>query len=210
MESNYSEFPNASAGPLMSALHQAGAANGNSLPMFQNVMSFESFASAIHSALGQNCTPTPHQILSLARYYSFGKERSGPANLETLIAKAQAQLNRANFENFEALSNQCVYTDRNRSGFITRDEIRTACRSLRVPIQSDVLGVLLAALPENEKGLVDYCHFISLINWRQCPVPEAVAADGGEKFSGGRKQTDISRINTEKMLADLFGNGNAY
>ena len=73
-------------------------------------VAFESFRQALHRIMPG--VLNDHEIISIAR--CFQDQKDDDLNVDTLIAVAQEQLRKNNFENFTRVHEQCVHYDKER------------------------------------------------------------------------------------------------
>lgn len=144
-----------------------------------------------------------HEIITLARYYQDKKE--DPVDVETLVAVAQDQLRKGDFENFSRIEDQCVHSDQTRCGLLGGDAVRGVMSSLRVPIQDDLLRALVAKLGADEFGRVDYMELVRRLNWQQNPVaaPSQGTSQLEEDWQGNKTAMQIQHVDVKAMLQDL-------
>lgn len=167
-------------------------------------VSFDEFRRVLHGVLPG--VLTEHEIITLARFYQDRKDDALDVN--TLIAVAQEQLRKNNFENFSRVQEQCIHYDKERNSYLDLDSIRKVCQALRVGIQDDLLRALLSRMPTNEAGLINYGDFIQQINWRDHPVaavPQGTCAEGPDSWQVRDASQVIERVNVAALVEALSG-----
>nr|CAB3241289.1 EF-hand domain-containing family member B-like [Phallusia mammillata] len=97
-------------------------------------------------------------------------------------------LKKANYHNFDSLSQAFAHYDKNKDGFIDGQELRDVCFQLNVPIEDEMLTLLMSyccssSSQENndEKStLIDYLKFANFLNWKD-KLPITVDDKDGSK-----------------------------
>ncbi|NXP54510.1 EFHC2 protein, partial [Heliornis fulica] len=109
-----------------------------------------------------------HEIITIGRYYRVRDEYE--MDLHSLLAVAQEQLKKKNFDNFEQLSAVLIYNDREKCGVLPHQICRTVCKSFKLPLADDNLQVLLTMFEDDHKQ-VEYKKFVDGLNWRDNQIP---------------------------------------
>lgn len=206
MEDSTNEFPVANLKLIMDKLYQnvqtrkdefnRPEASGDCMP-------FDTFCQILQSMAGGALKA--HEVMTVARYFQDRKDDG--VDMETLIAVAQEQLRKANFENFSKVADHCIHYDKDRSGLLDMEAVRSICQALKVPIPDDMIKNMLSKLPTNEKQEVSYQDFVQCLNWRDHPVAPlpAQTARMDDNWTGNKTGTTIQHINFNALLGDLFG-----
>jgi len=145
-----------------------------------------------------------HEIRTLARHYQDQQE--GGVSLDTLVAVAQEQLRKNNFDAFEQIEEHCQHYDKGRTGNLEEDLVRTVFSALHVPLADDLLRALVAKVPRDDKGLLPYKYLLCLINWRDSPVPALPPSQVpslNDGWQGNQASNQLQRVNMGQFLADL-------
>nr|KAG5693048.1 hypothetical protein BaRGS_028808 [Batillaria attramentaria] len=149
---------------------------------------------------------TDQEIMTLARYFSAQSQEAGLDSTK-LMAIAQEQLRKRNYESFNNLLDSLVHQDKSKSGYIAPDVLRNVFLSHHVPLPDDILRAVLALAPTNDKGEVAYADFLNRINWRDYPVPpmqyQPVHPD--EDWQGTRSKNEVTSVNYAALLEAVFG-----
>ncbi|XP_039252366.2 EF-hand domain-containing family member B-like [Styela clava] len=74
-------------------------------------------------------------------------------------------LKKANYHNFDNLSAAFKHYDTNNDGFIDNEELRNVCWQLNVPIEDEMLFLLMSYCG-GEEGKIDYLKFANFLNWK--------------------------------------------
>ncbi|XP_016429443.1 EF-hand domain-containing family member C2-like isoform X2 [Sinocyclocheilus rhinocerous] len=109
-----------------------------------------------------------HEIITLGRNYSSREQPE--VDLGLVLAVAQDQLKKNNFENFTDMIRAFAHEDRDRSGHLSSKEAQIILKALRLPLSDDLLRALLEKF-QDESEKIDYHAFLSGINWRENPAP---------------------------------------
>lgn len=211
MERNASEFPKANMNAILGKLSSQAQGKQEEVSSFftrndpngAGIVNFEQFSSLLQQLCGNALTT--HEIMTIARYYSNSKEEA-QVDVQTLVAVAQEQLRKHNFENFTKLAEGCMHHDKERCGFLDLDAVRTVCHALRVPVPDDLLRALITKMPLNEKNQLNYNEFIQCLNWRDYPAAPVSAPTirFDENWQGAEKDS-IQQVNYKLLLQDMFG-----
>ncbi|XP_025079463.1 EF-hand domain-containing family member C2-like isoform X2 [Pomacea canaliculata] len=142
-------------------------------------------------------TLAEHQVRILAR--KFAERSQAVLDKQQVMAIVQEELRKSNYDNFDSIFVSLQYQDKNKSGFVSPETVRSVFLANHVPIPKDLLGVFFEAAPSNEKGEISYAELMNQINWRDFPIPmvqqHTVQAD--EWWH----QTKIGPINYLALLA---------
>ncbi|CAK8674005.1 unnamed protein product [Clavelina lepadiformis] len=88
-------------------------------------------------------------------------------------------LKKANYHNFNDLSQAFAHYDKNKDGYIDGQELRDVCYQLNVPIEDEMLSLLMSYCSSSEEKdtagnglLIDYLKFANFLNWKdKMPLP---------------------------------------
>ncbi|ESP05007.1 hypothetical protein LOTGIDRAFT_211798 [Lottia gigantea] len=211
MEEHSSEFPLAN---INQAIQKIKSKIGSSMedvrsffarndPHGAGAINYEQF----HSLLKQiDSNLSEQEIMTIARYYSNrqGDNSIDPAKMMAII---QEQLRKNNFEDFAKLQDGLQYEDKEKSGLLNAEVIRTVFSSHHVPLPDDLVRAVLLVAPGDGSGNVSYAEFISLINWKDNPAPPVqYTATQDENWAGTQTKNQIHSISYEALLKDIFGN----
>jgi len=201
MERHNNEFPHSNISLILSKLNQAISQSGGSIQGGEAVP-YDQFRSMI-AGLAQGAL-SEHEIITLARYYQDRKNDDTTG--QEMIAMAQEQIRKANFDDFNGILQQCIKYDKERAGYLDVDGIKSACNTLRVPIQDDLLRTLLSMMPKTD-GCINYAEFINILNWRERPVAPLAHknAANDENWQGNAPGTQIQCVNAAALAQELRG-----
>eukprot|EP00118_Oscarella_pearsei_P004229 m.17710 g.17710 ORF g.17710 m.17710 type:complete len:550 (+) comp27541_c0_seq1:45-1694(+) len=112
-----------------------------------------------------------------------GKDRERGA-----LAAVRHHLKQANFTGFVNLESAFQHYDSDGSGKIDSDELREVCFQFNLPIDDDILRLLMEWCDADGDGQIDYEEFVNFLNWHQ-PLPrsEKSTADASKRLT---KQID--------------------
>jgi len=113
-----------------------------------------------------------------------------------------------NYEGFAKLVEDCMQNDKNKTGFLSADVVRTVLHAHHVPLPNDILRAAIAICPANENGEIQYEQLINSMNWRDAPVQAMQYKEISDdpNWSGTRQdKTCVSNINYIAMLDEFFG-----
>ena len=92
-----------------------------------------------------------------------------------LVAQLREALRKQNSDKFERLTDTFLYHDRDRTGFLDRDNFQAVCYEYNVPAPLEVVDALIASLDPSGLGRIDYNTFVKLFDWRSIPSDGACA-----------------------------------
>ncbi|KFU84097.1 EF-hand domain-containing family member C2, partial [Chaetura pelagica] len=212
MEKNANEFPMAHIGVVLKKLkdiaeprsreiRQAFAATDSE---HTKVLNYELFRNLIVSIT--DGAFSEHEIITLGRYYGVRDEYE--LDCHFLLAVAQEQLKKNNFENFEQLSAVFMYNDREKCGVLPRETCRTICKSFKLPLTDDDLQGLLTMF-EDDRKQVEYNKLVDGLNWRKNQIPAfqtiKLPLKNEEQRSRHPPSLPVKGIKYLPLLDDLFG-----
>ncbi|WAR28655.1 EFHC2-like protein [Mya arenaria] len=123
-----------------------------------------------------------------------------------LVAIAQEQLRKRNYEGFAKLIESFQQADKEKSGCLDAEVIRNVFQAHHVPLPDDICRAIMC-LAVVENGKVMYQGLVDQLNWRDCPVApmqyQPITSD--ESWSGNKPGTVVSRIQYQPLLDDIFG-----
>uniref|UniRef100_A0A8C3LH16 EF-hand domain-containing family member C2 n=1 Tax=Chrysolophus pictus TaxID=9089 RepID=A0A8C3LH16_CHRPC len=147
-----------------------------------------------------------HEIMTLGRHYREKEEYE--MDHYFLLAKAQEQLKKNSFENFEQLSIVLVYNDREKCGVLPYETCRTICKSFKLPLSDDLLQTILTMFEDDHKQ-VEYKKFVDAVNWRENQIPAfqtiKLPPKDEDDWNGQPPFLPVKRIKYLPLLDDLFG-----
>ncbi|XP_021262985.1 EF-hand domain-containing family member C2 isoform X3 [Numida meleagris] len=147
-----------------------------------------------------------HEIMTLGRHYREKEEYEMDHHF--LLAKAQEQLKKNSFENFEQLSAVLVYNDREKCELLPYETCRTICKSFKLPLSDDLLQTILTMFEDGHKK-VEYKKFVDAVNWREKQIPAfqtiKLPPKNEDDWNGQPPFLPVKRITYLPLLDDLFG-----
>ncbi|XP_042723505.1 EF-hand domain-containing family member C2 [Lagopus leucura] len=147
-----------------------------------------------------------HEIMTLGRHYREKEEYE--MDHYFLLAKAQEQLKKNTFENFEQLSVVLAYNDHEKCGMLPSESCRTVCKSFKLPLSDDLLQTILTMFEDDHKQ-VEYKKFVDAVNWRENQIPAfqtiKLPPQNEDDWNGQPPFLPVKRIKYLLLLDDLFG-----
>lgn len=210
MENNAVEFPKANVDAIVARIRNSVGNKADEVRSFF-MRNDPSGAGAIQydqlGALIRQVEPsiTDHEIMTLARMYA---ERTAEDGVDTrkLLAIAQEQLRKRNYEGFAKLIESFQQADKDKSGCLDGDIIRNVFQAHHVPLPDDILRAVMS-LVTTESGGVAYNELVQQLNWRDCPIApmqyQPVSSD--DSWAGNKPGTTVNRIVYQPLLDDIFG-----
>ncbi|XP_074714588.1 EF-hand domain-containing family member C2 isoform X1 [Strix uralensis] len=212
MEKHANEFSVADIGVILKKLKDITELRSQEIrqvfaatdPEHTKVIEYEPFRDLIVSIT--DGVFSEHEIRTLGRYYSVREEYE--MDLHFLLAVAQEQLKKNNFENFEQLSAVLIYNDREKCGVLPHETCRTICKSFKLPLAGDDLRALLTMF-EDDRKQVEYKKLVDGLNWRKNQIPAFQTIKDPLKteddWRGQPPSFAVKRIKYLPLLDDLFG-----
>uniref|UniRef100_A0A3P8ULF5 EF-hand domain-containing family member C2 n=1 Tax=Cynoglossus semilaevis TaxID=244447 RepID=A0A3P8ULF5_CYNSE len=210
MERHAEEFPRSNLGNILSKIKSVPEEKQSEIKKFlalndpdnTGVIPYYTLRSLLR---GLDCDLSEHELLVLGR--SFTESRCPEEDVGTMLATAQELLRKKLFEHFHEIKRALVHRDRSRSGRLSMSEMRTLCKSCRLPLPDSLLSALLHKFAES--GEVDYQAFIAGINWLENPAPP-VTPELIAKFELNMRldagDAAVKNINYSSLLGDVFSN----
>jgi len=80
-------------------------------------------------------------------------------------------------------------------------------RSVKVPVQNDMLRTFINALAERTGGKIDYNLLMSMVNWRANPVDQQSQETNwsDEGWFGNQPTSLVQKVNALALIQDLLG-----
>lgn len=128
----------------------------------------EAFQSIVEKVLGS--VLNKQNIHSLMRAFSNADVGEGEAALELLVQQLQSVLAKKNYDNFVNLNKAFLYYDKDRKGVLSKDQIKQICFEYNLPIADSLLDAVIAQLPTNAHGLIDYAAFAQCLHYTTTPA----------------------------------------
>lgn len=204
LERHNDDFSMGNIGHIMGKLHQLAQAKRDQLSRYDSSATsipYDQFRSLMQGLSEGRLTE--HEIITIARFYQDRKDDD--VSVDTLLAIAQEQLRKANFENFSRVQEQCMHYDKERTGYLDMDGLRSVCNAIKLPLQDDLLRAIISKMPTND-GLVNYASFANALNWRdhpKAPLPQKSAVVD-ENWQGNKPGTAINCVNIGSLVQDLI------
>lgn len=97
-------------------------------------------------------------------------------------------LKKANYHNFDNLAAAFKHYDMKNDGFIDSEELRNVCWQLNVPIEEEMLFLLMSYCG-GEDGGIDYIKFANFLNWKD-KMPIVFSASQTKSGMDDKSKTD--------------------
>lgn len=129
-------------------------------------------------------------------------------------------LKKANYHNFNDLAAAFKHYDTNEDGFIDGEELRTVCWQLNLPVEDEMLYLLMSYCG-GRGGKIDYVKFANFLNWKdKMPVSslahkaqsamEGKDEDEKREMAAPTLQKQIDKALTDhKTSSSMIGSGAA-
>ncbi|XP_052530162.1 EF-hand domain-containing family member C2 [Tympanuchus pallidicinctus] len=212
MEKHANEFAVADAGFIFKKLKDIAEPRSREIrqvfaaadPQHTKVIEYDPFRNLIVSIT--DGAFSEHEIMTLGRHYREKEEYE--MDHYFLLAKAQEQLKKNTFENFEQLSVVLAYNDHEKCGVLPYETCRTVCKSFKLPLSDDLLQTILTMFEDDHKQ-VDYKKFVDAVNWRENQIPafQTIKLPPQNEDDWNRQPPflPVKRIKYLPLLDDLFG-----
>lgn len=206
MESHPDEFPKSNLKTLVGQLHKINKEQngllGKKLLSTANEdndqIGFSDLKTVICELLPEI---TDHELIILARHYTDDTlAMEIPAR--SILAMAQEQLRRANFEDYLELLNNFKYEDQSGSGILNQQIVWRIMLSLRVPLSRDLLRQLIENFSTDDEKVIHYEEFVNNIEWRQNTQLGSTVSDPNI-WKGYKKKVKVDRVNYKRLLNDV-------
>ncbi|KAL4220640.1 EF-hand domain-containing member C2 [Mactra antiquata] len=209
MENNAGEFGRANINNILSKIRSAAGAKPDDIRSFfmrndpdgTGIIQYEQLGALIRQI---QPSISDHEIMTLARMYA---ERSAEDTVDTrkLLAIAQEQLRKRNYEGFAKLIESFQQADQAKSGCLDGEIIRNVFQAHHVPLPDDVLRAVMS-LVTSESGQVAYNELVQQLNWRDSPIaPMQYQPVTSDEAWAGNKANVVNRVQYNPLLDDIFG-----
>lgn len=102
-------------------------------------------------------------------------------------------LKKSNYHNFDSLQQAFAHYDKNKDGMIDAGELRDVCHQLNVPVEDEMLALLMSyCVGDDSDGDadvigIDYVKFANFLNWKdKSTMPVAPVDEDDESAAKGR------------------------
>ncbi|XP_014212751.1 EF-hand domain-containing family member C2-like [Copidosoma floridanum] len=210
MEHHHTEFPMSNVRAIMGKLREAlrpvyrefvGAYSPPESDGSPVVLTLSRLREALVEHLGDNVTE--HEVLALARRYALC-ERREPYPREYVRALVHTELNRHVWQELDRLEEDIRDRDREKKGHLGKDELYTILRANRVPLERELIDLMLDRLGKNEQGHVDCSDLICFLNVRINPTTPTLPINlKGIRWTAAEEPKDCNKIDWCSFLKDL-------
>ncbi|XP_067948008.1 EF-hand domain-containing family member C2-like [Watersipora subatra] len=213
MEQHSAEFPKCShqyildkiRGGTSQQVEDVLSAFQKSDPSRSGCINYDDFIGIIQSV---NSDISAQEIMTLARLYG---ERTQDNHVQTsgLVYLIQDSLRKHNFDiRTNKLQEALLQRDAQKQGYLSENEVVTACKSIRVPVPRDMLAALVARCGRDQQGLIKYTELLEYMDWKTCPVPAPTNYQQGvynQSWTARSPDDQVHRIQYVKLLGDIYG-----
>ncbi|KAG8329790.1 EF-hand domain-containing member C2 [Homalodisca vitripennis] len=210
MELHANEFPKSNIRLILEKLREglrpiykqfvAQQMTNNNLPLIP----YYDFRQAIKDVLKDSITE--HEIITLARHYS-GDPPAEDLNCVQIQSMVQNELKRYLFNAFERLEEGFCYRDPDKTGFVTKDTAYTVLRGANLPVDRDLIQLLLDRVCD-ERCLVNYCRLVQFLDYKKNPAPSLQPVSIGSSVGVIARNrppvnVDIKCVDLQSLIADI-------
>lgn len=127
-----------------------------------------------------------------------------------VLAAVRHHLKKANYHNFHDLRAAFEYYDKDKSGKISRAELREVCIQFNLPVEPELLEALVAYCDVDGDGQINYEEFANFLNWKGkmpsgvIPSPER-EEPAEEEVKEEEQQTNLTPTKLEKQIDKAIG-----
>jgi len=115
-----------------------------------------------------DCHLNDHEIRTLVNAFSGDDHTQVVDTSET-----SAALQFRNIEKFGSLGKAFLFHDKDHNGFLDKEELRTVCFELNIPITPAVIDKIFEEVDPSGKGVIDYAAFSKYFDWRDKELPSS-------------------------------------
>jgi hypothetical protein len=83
-----------------------------------------------------------------------------------VVAAIRQHLKKANYHYFDGLHTAFKFYDKDSSGKIDENELREVCFQYNLPVDNDMLRLLIEWCDVDQDGQIDYTEFANFLNWK--------------------------------------------
>ncbi|XP_011502900.1 PREDICTED: EF-hand domain-containing family member C2-like [Ceratosolen solmsi marchali] len=146
---------------------------------------------------------TEHEIITIARYYAFC-EKKDVCPREYVRSIVHTELIRNLGIDLDRLKEDLNNLDRNKCGYLSRNEVYTVLYANRVPLPKELINIMLNRINKNEEGQINFHDLLKFINTNIDPaplvLPTNIKALCSEEES---KPKDCNEINWTLFIQEL-------
>ena len=110
-----------------------------------------------------DCQLNEHEIRTLVQNFSGVTQ---PRFSKQFIAATKATLQLRNDTKFAHIADAFRFHDKDHNGFLDKEELRAVCFEYNIPISSEMIDKLYAAVDPTNDGKVDFTAFSKFLDWR--------------------------------------------
>ncbi|CAL1266097.1 unnamed protein product, partial [Larinioides sclopetarius] len=162
---------------------------------FRNVL-YEEMPSEIQSQYPE------HALKTVARYYAY--EKYTGLCLDELISKAQSELYRKKFYDFEDLKLAFKIHDSGKSGYLDPDRTYYVMRTTSIPLDRDLLKSFIHKFPKKDNK-INYSDLVNNLNWLENPAEFDKGEPQAIQINWERNETerDLEKIKYNCFMMDI-------
>lgn len=168
------KFPESDPARIVARLKaQAGGRMGEAVAAVKKAASGdlcdgEKFSSALRHAFGQAINA--QNIRALLRAYSADGEPSKDAEAQLVVHQLQSVLAKKNYNNFSNINKAFLHYDKERRGTLSKAQIKAICLQFNLPVDDALLDAVIAHMPANAAGGIDYHAFSKSLDYTTTPA----------------------------------------
>jgi len=139
--------------------------------------------------------PDEYGAGDLIHMRSSGNFLRGRERARGVLAAVRQHLKKANYHNFTDLKAAFSFYDKDKSGTIDINELREICLKFNLPVQTDLLEMLLECCDINNDKQIDYVEFANFLNWKD----KMLSGFRNNKVESGKEKSESDRYE-EKII----------
>ncbi|XP_058803403.1 EF-hand domain-containing family member C2-like [Phymastichus coffea] len=144
-----------------------------------------------------------HEIMTIARHYSLQESRQ-PYPRDHIRALVHTELTRLVWNDLDRLEEDICAWDRDKTGYLGRDQLYTLLRANRIPLQRELIRLMLDYVEKNSEGKIKWRDLINFLDIKVDPLPPVVPMNLKEVYwTIEEKPRDCSKIDYCAFLKDL-------
>jgi len=122
-----------------------------------------------------------------------------------ILAAVRHHLKKANYQNFADLKAAFSFYDKDKSGTINLDKLRSICQQFNLPVQTELLEALLASCDKDKDAQINYVEFANFLNWKD-KMPTGLSTDQNNNNNPDRKNENIDSYE-QKIIEEAMESG---
>lgn len=157
-----------------------------------------------------------HEVRTLVR--RFNSEPPVEKDYSVFAVQIREAMRKNNWDKFESLTDVFLHHDRDRKGYLDRNDFMAVCHEYNVPVTYAAIDSLLAVIDPSGAGKsIDFNTFVRLFDWRSAQIdellPHAHRSHAQDQFAKTLQQTHLNHrapsreqsVSIDALLSGLFG-----